>query len=116
MTPIVTVVGWTLIHFVWQGSLVALVVAGLLQGLARPQARYLVACAGLALMLAAPIATLGWAASGDARRMPTVTEAEPTVVNPVDAPGSAAVRPRAPLDGDVRGGDASRPLDRKSVV
>ena len=59
MTPLLTVVGWTLIHFVWQAVAIALPLAAMLRMLARRSAnvRYLVACAGLAAMLASPIAT-----------------------------------------------------------
>jgi TonB family protein len=53
------VVGWTLIHFVWQGAVIAAVTAAGLR-LCRPssaQARYAIACVGLATMLASPPAT-----------------------------------------------------------
>jgi hypothetical protein len=59
MNPFVTVAGWTLIHFVWQGGAVVLVAASALR-LARYRSanvRYLIACAGLAATLAAPLAT-----------------------------------------------------------
>lgn len=52
--------GWALLHFLWQGLLVGLA-AGLalaLLGNARPQLRYAVACAALALCLLLPVATL----------------------------------------------------------
>jgi D-alanyl-D-alanine endopeptidase (penicillin-binding protein 7) len=53
---LVAAVGWTLVHFVWQGALLACVVAVLLTALrnARPETRYAVACAGLLLCLAWP--------------------------------------------------------------
>src|SRR5882672_12662875 len=64
------VVGCTLIHFVWQGSAIGLVVAAALSLTERrsPNVRYLVACAGLAAMLAAPAATgrLLWSARAQA--------------------------------------------------
>jgi D-alanyl-D-alanine endopeptidase (penicillin-binding protein 7) len=52
--------GWTLVHFVWQGALLACVVAVLLTLLrnARPETRYAVACAGLLLCLAWPAVDL----------------------------------------------------------
>ncbi len=51
--------GWALMHFLWQGALVGLLVATLLRLLrtASAQSRYTVACAGLALMLALPLVT-----------------------------------------------------------
>ena len=61
--------GWALFHFLWQGALVAGVVAGLDLSLAKrpPPIRYALACAALATMLALPIAT-AWslAAAGSA--------------------------------------------------
>lgn len=49
-------IGWTLVHFLWQGALVgcATAVALALMRNARPESRYLVACLGLALCLAWP--------------------------------------------------------------
>jgi uncharacterized protein (TIGR03435 family) len=58
MNPI-DLAGSTLLHFVWQGTLIGAATAVLLQMLRRrsPQARYTAACAALVLMLAAPILT-----------------------------------------------------------
>lgn len=60
MTPWTTTVGWTLVHFLWQGTLVALVAAIVLRLLrgASAQARYVTACAALVVALAAPFATV----------------------------------------------------------
>ena len=61
--------GWALVHFLWQGLLVGLAAALALSllGNARPQVRYAVACAALALCLALPLATvLRGAATPDA--------------------------------------------------
>jgi D-alanyl-D-alanine endopeptidase (penicillin-binding protein 7) len=57
---LIAAVGWTLVHFVWQGALLGCVVAVLLTLLrnARPDARYAVACAGLLLCLAWPAVDL----------------------------------------------------------
>ena len=60
--PIMQALGWTLLHFLWQGALVAAAV-GLLLALLRGRsanARYVACCAGMALMIAAPLATLGF--------------------------------------------------------
>jgi beta-lactamase regulating signal transducer with metallopeptidase domain len=59
MNPWIEVTGWTLIHFVWQGTLLALATAAAL-GLCRRSAaevRYAVACLGLTAMLATVGAT-----------------------------------------------------------
>src|SRR4051812_24592888 len=100
MTPVLTIVGWTLIHFVWQACAIALPVAAVLRLTARRSAnvRYLVACAGLVAMLAAPILTArvlfagandagGLAVDGTARG----AIASPTVID--SRSGSAAVLP-----------------------
>jgi len=59
MTSWIDVVGWTLLHFVWQGALIAVFAALLLRLLksSRPQLRYAVACGALSTMLASPLAT-----------------------------------------------------------
>ncbi|MGH2397661.1 MAG: hypothetical protein ACRDFW_11890, partial [bacterium] len=61
MTTLTNIAGWTLLHFVWQGALIALAAAASLWLLrsASSQARYTVACAALAAMLAAPVVTAG---------------------------------------------------------
>jgi D-alanyl-D-alanine endopeptidase (penicillin-binding protein 7) len=53
---LVAAIGWTLVHFVWQGALLGCAVAVLLTLLrnARPETRYAVACVGLLLCLAWP--------------------------------------------------------------
>jgi beta-lactamase regulating signal transducer with metallopeptidase domain len=59
MSPWIEVTGWTLIHFVWQGTLLALATAAAL-GLCRRSAaevRYAIACLGLTAMLATVAAT-----------------------------------------------------------
>jgi uncharacterized protein (TIGR03435 family) len=53
------VAGWTLLHFVWQGTVIAFVTACVLRLLrgSRAQLRYAAACIALAMMLASPVAT-----------------------------------------------------------
>src|SRR4051794_11602866 len=58
--PLIRPLGWTLLHFLWQGAAVALLLAGALR-LLRDQtanARYVAACVALLLMAAAPGLTL----------------------------------------------------------
>jgi D-alanyl-D-alanine endopeptidase (penicillin-binding protein 7) len=57
---LVAALGWTLVHFVWQGALLGCVTAVLLTFLrnARPETRYAVACLGLLLCLGWPAADL----------------------------------------------------------
>ena len=49
--------GWTLLHFVWQGTALAALAAGLMAISRKATTRYVVGVAMLALMLAAPAAT-----------------------------------------------------------
>jgi D-alanyl-D-alanine endopeptidase (penicillin-binding protein 7) len=57
---LIAALGWTLVHFVWQGALLGCLTAVLLTLLrnARPETRYAVACLGLLLCLAWPAADL----------------------------------------------------------
>ncbi len=55
----IELLGATLLHFLWQGVLIAAVYATARPYASRPEARYLLACAALAAMAAAPVAT--WA-------------------------------------------------------
>jgi TonB family protein len=67
--PLVHALGWTLLHFCWQGAAVALVlwcVLGLLGGRSS-QARYGAACLALGLMVALPAATFAHIASAEYR-------------------------------------------------
>lgn len=70
MQPFMQALGWALIHFIWQGALVALLLASALVLMRRlsAQARYTVATLGLLLMLAVPVITL----SSLYRSMPAV--------------------------------------------
>ena len=67
--PLFHALGWTLLHFCWQGALVAVVLGCVLNLLgARPaRARYAVACLALALMVALPLATFAHLASKEYR-------------------------------------------------
>ncbi len=62
------VVGWALVHFLWQGALIALLFAAANRAARRsaPAVRYGAACMALGLMMAAPLATGAWLA-GSAR-------------------------------------------------
>jgi len=59
MNAWIDLAGWTLVHFVWQGALVAAITAAVLRLMRpmAPQARYALACAALAAMVAAPVVT-----------------------------------------------------------
>ncbi|MGZ5202052.1 MAG: M56 family metallopeptidase [Telluria sp.] len=60
MPDLMSTIGWTLVHFLWQGALVGCATAVVLALLrnARPQSRYLAACFGLLGCVAWPAADL----------------------------------------------------------
>lgn len=81
--PVMQTLGWTLLHFIWQGALVALLYAGVALSLRRAtaNARYAFACACMFLMLALPVATFfqlnsNAAAAAFDRRAPEAAPAE----------------------------------------
>src|SRR5262249_13105422 len=58
--PIFQALGWTLIHFIWQGCVIALLyaVAGLFLRKFSANVRYASACAAMLLMFVAPVVTM----------------------------------------------------------
>src|SRR5258708_251454 len=71
--PWVERLGWTLVYFLWQGLVIAILYAAARRSVARtstPNARYLLACAALAAMMAAPLAT--WVLMGPSDASPDV--------------------------------------------
>ena len=58
LAALVPAIGWALLHFIWQGLLIGWAVALAMHALrgARPQTRYAVACAGMLLCAALPLA------------------------------------------------------------
>jgi len=81
--PLVTALGWALIHFIWQGTLVALLLAGVLRMLRgrSTDIRYAAACAALLLMLMGPLTTMAIirlsVPDKTANGMPSVFAAQP---------------------------------------
>lgn len=95
--PIVDLLGWTLLHFVWQGALVAVLLAAALWALRRhaPRTRYAVSLAALAGLLALPVATgvLLSKTAGSERPAAALAVADaPAAVESIAAPPSTAVR------------------------
>jgi GWxTD domain-containing protein len=58
MNPFEEALGWSLVHFLWQGALIAAVAAVALKSVARAQSRYLIACLALIAMPAVFAITL----------------------------------------------------------
>ncbi len=83
--------GWSLLHFVWQGAALGACAAALLIAMRRSSslARYLVAVATLALMGLAPVATTVWHMSQNAGIAPPVETASKSLVAEVPDATSA---------------------------
>ena len=67
--PLVNALGWTLLHFVWQGALIGLITYLILR-VVRPSlasTRYLISVAALGLVLVAPIVSFVSIAKDDGR-------------------------------------------------
>jgi bla regulator protein BlaR1 len=89
-SPLVAALGWTLLHFLWQGALVGCATALLLTALrrARPETRYALACAALLLCLAWPALDLV------------------ALLNAADAPGAPGRGPVGLADAVLRADNA----------
>ena len=81
--------GWTLVHFLWQGSLIGALYAAVRSFVVRSEGRYTLACVALAAMMTAPVVT--WCAIGQGDAM--VTVAPDTAHVPHAVPGSLATLP-----------------------
>lgn len=97
MQPLITAAGWALLHFVWQGALVAALLAGVMSLLHHRTAnlRYLATCGALALMLALPIATTAWIFQS-----PVETAAGRTTLSVGEASSPALIGGEQELRGD----------------
>ena len=89
-------IGWALIHFVWQGGLIALATAAALASCRHrsSETRYAIACAGLVAMLAAPAITAAVVGTSDQTIAPGGS-ASPTVstsASPSPAPATARLQ------------------------
>jgi hypothetical protein len=94
---LVHALGWTLLHFCWQGALVALVlwcVLGLLAGRSS-QVRYGAACFALALLVAMPLVTFAHIASVEYRMRASDADSaiviDPGMLRPLDAVAAGGV-------------------------
>jgi uncharacterized protein (TIGR03435 family) len=98
--PWVERLGWTLIHFLWQGLAIAVLYAVARRRLARaasPNARYLLACAALTAMLAAPLLTWGLLRPAD-----TNPDAAYRIQSTPPAASTTGIAPTAALPTSVR--------------
>jgi uncharacterized protein (TIGR03435 family) len=84
--------GWTLVHFLWQGALLAILYSAARHFVRRAESRYLLACLALASMMAAPVVT--WSVMGQSDATPAVA-ADRTARVPGAIPREAASLPAA---------------------
>ena len=65
---------WTLLHFLWQGTVVGLLVSFHLRFMRQASTRYVVACLAMLLMLVLPLATFfGMMLGGDVQSISQAT-------------------------------------------
>src|SRR5687768_12533033 len=89
--PAMQALGWTLVHFVWQGAALGLA-AFLILRVVRPaqaSARYLIGVATLGAMLAAPVATFVALRSAQPAALPGVQGA--IIITPASTPRGSGV-------------------------
>jgi beta-lactamase regulating signal transducer with metallopeptidase domain len=108
--PVAQVIGWSLLHFVWQGALVGILTAGALAILRRSAAdvRYVVSTIALSLMLTLPAVTAAqlWRSTIDAP--PSSTRAVAGTPSASFAQPSKARTGVAPVTSDAMTSDAGR--------
>ena len=97
--PVIDQLGWTLIHFLWQGALLATVAAMLLRGLrkASPQTRYGALCVTMAIAAAMPLVTFLIVRSGAGSALvaggDSLVEVIPASGDPTEvSPGAESIR------------------------
>lgn len=91
--------GWTLLHFLWQGTAVAALAGVLMTLCRRASTRYALAVGALALMLAAPVATFFFLTSSGTSipaKFSSAGETQPTSANIVVARTSAGISRLSP--------------------
>src|SRR5262245_56640598 len=104
---IIEVLGWTLIHFTWQGILVALSLAGVLRMLrgSSTNTRYAAACVALLLMSSLPLFTI--AIMGHSARDKTASEPPQFVAQPAPRPQAVEIEPTiVPTQTDIASASA----------
>jgi murein DD-endopeptidase MepM/ murein hydrolase activator NlpD/beta-lactamase regulating signal transducer with metallopeptidase domain len=103
LQPFTLALGWTLLHFLWQGLLAGLATALLLRLLRghSAQVRHLAACAGLLACLLMPTVTLLQLLPG--RPSPLAELAAPPVARSIPPVSTAAPAPKAPLKERLEG-------------
>jgi beta-lactamase regulating signal transducer with metallopeptidase domain len=95
--PLIHAVGWSLLHFLWEGAIVALLLTCALRLLRRrsSQLRYMAACCALVLMAASPLITFGLLAFSSSAVDQTISHAI-VEKNQMMSPGADLAGPSMP--------------------
>src|SRR5260370_41317916 len=91
--------GWTLLHFIWQGAGLAALYAVGVAVCRSATARYALAVGALVLMLASPVITFTWLRAQTNPAVRTGAEGPPTWAETSTQNATALPGPRAPLAG-----------------
>jgi beta-lactamase regulating signal transducer with metallopeptidase domain len=105
----IRVLGWCLLHFVWQGAVLALVLCALLSRLRSPQARYASAVCALVAMMVVPFVTFAilkhspesirqFSIGGFPEIASTVAAVQPSAVPPREPPTFSLASHAASID------------------
>jgi GWxTD domain-containing protein len=100
-TPVAEAVGWTLLHSLWEGALIAAALAAFLVAMRSPRVRYAAACAAMLAMLGAFVLTF-------LRVMPEAARG-PGMLQSSAFPASAAAPGAGPANPANSGLDAAVP-------
>jgi hypothetical protein len=87
---VVRLLAWTLLHFLWQGMVLAALFAGLMATFRSAATRYALAVSIMLLMVASPIATFLFLRQSSTPPVATSTSLVPTAMPPIARPAQAA--------------------------
>src|SRR5688500_10824084 len=107
MSPVINAVGWALLHFVWQGALVALIFAVAVRLLRTPDARYALGVTAMLAMLALPVVTAVRHYSAPSRAMGPIASSDAV---PVSTPVTPSVTRGASTGDDAGAAEAPAPV------
>ena len=100
--PVVEILGWSLLHFLWQGALIAMIDTILMAAMRRstPQRKYLVLCGSLVLMSTCPLMTFCWLSRSIERpQAPAIVAASPAPPVPLQIADRPRIGPTVTEDG-----------------
>ncbi|MGA9769496.1 MAG: M56 family metallopeptidase [Blastocatellia bacterium] len=104
--PVFQALGWALVHFIWQGAIIAVLYAGVAVMLRKRAAnvRYSLACAAMLLMLALPITTIY--VIGQSSKDESITKSVPSTSRASET-GSETLTPVTSISESARNFSAS---------